>query len=48
MNKEIQYQLKLANGNIVQRKIKSKIGLPIDDFKIKVLEREGFKNYACF
>ena len=48
MNITVEYQLQLRNNGIVDGKCQAKIGMPIDDFKIFVLEKEGFKNYAAF
>jgi hypothetical protein len=48
MNINVSYQLRLTNNNIINGSLKTKIGLPIDDFKILVLEKEGFKNHASF
>ena len=48
MNITVEYQLQLRNNGIVDGKCQAKIGTPIDDFKIFVLEKEGLKNYAAF
>lgn len=37
MNINVNYQLRLSNSNIISGSIKTKIGIPIEDFKILVL-----------
>ena len=39
MNITVNYELRLSNNNLINGSIKTKIGLPIDDFKINVLEK---------
>ena len=48
MNSNIRYTLQLKNGNSSEGTIRAKIGMPIDDFKIAILDKEGIKTYACF
>ena len=48
MNLDVKYEIILRNGHVLRGVAKVKAGMPIDDFKMKILEAEGYKNMALF